>query len=141
KYYWFLAIIECIEENQTIIKKEKLFVKMLSIPWYTVNFFHVSFGSQDLIQQTIGQIIQLTGLSISEKKSVIENRLLTTSDNTIKRLILHLDKNVPHWFLSPWYERNKKQIYSHSKDCKDLPIYALHQDEIHIQPDWFNYIQ
>lgn len=142
KYYWFLAIIDCVEENQNEIDKEKLFIKMMSIPWYTVNYFHVSFGSQDLIQQTIVELIKITGLSISEKKSTIEKRLKDSTNFNIKKLINHFDKNVPHWFLSPWYPGSKRnEIYALSKEFINKPIYSLYSEKIIINEEWFDYLQ
>lgn len=142
KYYWFLAMIDCVEENQNEIDKEKLFIKMMSIPWYTVNYFHVSFGSQDLIQQTIDELIKITGLSISEKKSTIESKLKVTTNSHIKKLIYHFDKNVPHWFLSPWYPGStRNEIYALSKEIVNTPIYSLYSDKIIINDGWFDYLQ
>ncbi len=53
KFYWFWAILECLENGQIKIDKKELFARMLALPWYTVNYFHVSFGKQDLIQKAI----------------------------------------------------------------------------------------
>ena len=30
KFYWFLAIVECVEEGEKQIDKEKLFAKMMA---------------------------------------------------------------------------------------------------------------
>ena len=92
KFYWFLAIIDSVENGKTEICKEELFIKMLSIPWYTVNYFNISFGSQDLIQRAIKQIILLTGIPISEKQHKIVQVLKATSNPEIKTLIYHFDK-------------------------------------------------
>ena len=50
KFYWFLAIIEAIEDGQEHIPKHELFARMMANAWYTVNYFQVSFGKQDKIQ-------------------------------------------------------------------------------------------
>jgi len=142
KFYWFLAIIDSIEEGKTEIEKEELFIKMLSIPWYTVNYFNISFGSQDLIQRAIKQIILLTGIPISEKQHKIIKVLKTTSNPEIKSLVYHFDKNVPHWFLSPWYSgHSKKDIYQRSENLENNPLYALKKDKIIINPAWTFYIK
>ena len=52
KFYWFWAILEAVEQGQTKILKKDLFARMLTLPWYTVNYFNVSFGKQDLIHES-----------------------------------------------------------------------------------------
>ena len=47
KYYWLLAIIESIEAGKDEIPKKELFARMIANAWFTVNYFHVSFGMQD----------------------------------------------------------------------------------------------
>ena len=34
KYYWLLAILELVENNETIIKKRDLFIQMICNSWY-----------------------------------------------------------------------------------------------------------
>ncbi len=40
---------------------------MISNAWFTVNYFHVSFGKQDLIQQAIQAINETEKIPIDEK--------------------------------------------------------------------------
>ena len=49
KFYWFWAILEAIEEGKSTINKKEIFARMLSLSWYTVNYFHISFGKHDLL--------------------------------------------------------------------------------------------
>ena len=53
KYYWFLSILQSIEDGKTRIQKKELFASMISNAWYTVNYFHISFGKQDRLQRAI----------------------------------------------------------------------------------------
>lgn len=50
KFYWLLSIIEMVEQAQLTLSKRALFARMIGNSWYTVNYFHVFFGKQDLIQ-------------------------------------------------------------------------------------------
>ena len=43
KFYWLLAIVELVEEGCFKLEKRKIFARMISNSWYTVNYFHVSF--------------------------------------------------------------------------------------------------
>jgi len=51
KFYWLLAIIESIETGKDEITKKELFARMIANAWFTVNYFHVSFGKQDKLHK------------------------------------------------------------------------------------------
>jgi hypothetical protein len=143
KFYWFVAILELVEEGNTAISIRKLFSRMISNSWYTVNYFHVSFGKQDLIQEAVRSILKIENLTIDENKnkinSVLEN---TTNIQTIKTLN-HFDKNVPHWFSSPWFcgISNRKTISDLSQNFDNQCIYALEKESISINPNWVSYLK
>jgi hypothetical protein len=142
KYYWLLAILELVEENNIYIPKRKLFAKMISNSWYTINYFHISFGKQDNLQNAVEHILNHEGLTINERKSKIEFQLeITQNKKTISQL-MHFDKNVPHWLLSAWFPRlNKVDIYQKSIKFENDCLYGLHKDTIEINPIWVDYLQ
>jgi len=144
KFYWFLAIIEAIEESSGgyEISKQELFVRMISNAWYTVNYFKLSFGKQDKIQQAVEFLKNHESIEVNVKKSVVYNSLLkTSSQKTIKQLNL-FNGNVPHKFLSPWLgTESKKEMYRLSCENYNFPPYALYEKSILIQPDWFDYFK
>ena len=76
KFYWLLAIIELLEEGYTKQDKRQLFARMISNSWYTVNYFHVSFGKQDNIQMAVENILKFEQLTIDEKKQNLNLRLV-----------------------------------------------------------------
>jgi len=140
KYYWFLAIIEAVEEGQSTIEKRELFARMIANAWYTVNYFHVSFGKQDKVQEAIHFLKGLEGLAVDEGKRVILERLLNSSHKETQKHLQHFDKQVPHWFLSPWIkEDSKRLIMELSQENFNYPPYALYPDCIVVQPDWKDY--
>lgn len=142
KFYWFLAIIDCIEIGQKEINKIDLFAKMLSHPWYTVSFFKISFGPQDKIQSSITFVQNLEHLPITLQKNQIERRLIDSPRLETQKKLLHFDKNVPHWFLSPWYQKKSKQeIYALSKKFENKPPYALFDEKIVVDENWFKYFR
>jgi hypothetical protein len=112
KFYWFLSMLELVEEGSTMIPKRKLFARMISNSWYTVNYFHVSFGKQDLIQDAVRSIQKIESLTIDENKSKINAVLENTTNKTTINLLNHFDLNVPHWFISPWFSGSRSNIYS-----------------------------
>lgn len=149
KFYWLLGIIELVEEGETNLAKRKLFARMIGNAWYTVNYFHVSFGKQDLIQQAVQTILEQERVTIDIKKpallAVLESSLLRSTQQTLS----HFNKNVPHWFLSPWFGKvssendvaYRKRIYASSQVFENDSLYALYDDHIVINPKWVSYLQ
>lgn len=142
KFYWFLSIIEAVDEGKDKIPKMELFARMMANAWYTVNYFHVSYGKQDKIQEAVEQLIGQERLSVDEKKQKLIERLLRSQDKTTMKVLWHFNSNVPHKFLSPWLgAENKGLMYSLSQEGKNYPPYALYDDLILMQPDWLDYIK
>jgi len=148
KFYWFLSIIQAVENGTKSIWKKDLFARMISNAWYTVNYFHVSFGSQDLIQQAIKKIKDSEGITIDAKQDFVFKKLISSSKTDTQRQLWHFNKNVPHWFLSPWFPKHKgetdtkreKRIYSESKEFRNYSLYALYEEHIVINTVWEVYI-
>lgn len=141
KFYWFLAILELVDEGNTHILKRNLFSRMISNSWYTVNYFHVSFGKQDLIQDSVKRILEIEGLTINENKNIINAVLENTGKIDTIRILNHFDKNVPHWFISSWFSGNRNEIYARSENFDLGCIYRLEKDFIEINPMWVSYLQ
>jgi hypothetical protein len=149
KYFWLISLLEACEQGSTVISKKELFARMLCNAWYTVNYFHVSFGTQDLIQQAIQIISELEKVPVNVRKENLLLLLLNTDNATTQNLLKHFDKNVPHWFLTPWILRDrgendseyKNKIYTQSCDFSRQALYALHSDRIEINPAWTLYLK
>lgn len=141
KYYWFLSIIEAVEEGKYKIQKKELFAGMIANAWYTVNYFKVSFGKQDVIQDAVSAIKDIEKISIDEKRKTILQKLIATDDKETFKKLWHFDKNVPHWFQSSWFPKmDKGDIYKASTAFEEKCIYALYSDEILINPIWVSYL-
>jgi hypothetical protein len=148
KYYWLLSIIQAVENHQTTIDKKVLFARMLANAWYTVNYFRVSFGKQDLIQESIRLISAHENISIYESRETVFQRLYTSQLPATVRQLRHFNTNVPHWFMSPWFPRMtgesdaqaKERIYRQSQQFEHGCLYALYTDHIELNPGWRPYI-
>lgn len=149
KFYWLIALIELVEEENIEIPKRKIFARMISNSWYTINYFHISFGKQDNLQIAVERILKEENLTIDEKKSKLETCLENSTNKETINQLLHFDKNVPHWFLSPWFPKinnetdnqQKSRIYSDSQSFVNDSLYALHKDLISINPIWISYLK
>jgi hypothetical protein len=142
KFYWFMAVISKVETGETVISKRDLFADMVAQCWYTVNYFHVSFGKQDKLQVAVEKIKAIENLTVDESRIKVCSRLSATQNlETIEELI-HFDQQVPHRFLSPWFNaENRKTAYASSKDYTNQCLYALSDDHITINPEWVTYLQ
>ncbi|MBX7041567.1 MAG: hypothetical protein K1X85_01590 [Ignavibacteria bacterium] len=141
KYYWLLSIIQEVEMGNTKIRKIDLFARMISNAWYTVNYFHVSFGKQDLIQKAVHLIKDEERISIDENFQTILNKISKSAGTVTQNQLLHFNNNVPHWFLSPWFpKKSKAEIYADSKKYCNYCIYALYDEHIVINPEWTDYL-
>jgi hypothetical protein len=141
KFYWFLSIIQEIENGNFLIQKRNLFARMISNAWYTVNYFRVSFGKQDLIQDAVYYIKEMEKITINEEKKIIFQKLSSTKNQSTVHQLWHFNNNVPHWFLSPWFPKKvKSEIYYASKTFSENCLYALHNEIIEINSEWIEYL-
>lgn len=142
KFYWFLAILNRVEQGEIRSLKRDLFADMIAHAWFTVNYFHVSFGKQDQLQQAIERVRQIEELTVDADRDSIFKRLSgTVNKQTIKEL-RYFNSEVPHRFLSPWFPaENKEQAYAYSKAFTNNCPYALHDETITINPAWIGYLQ
>lgn len=142
KYYWLLSILQEIEDGNSIIPKINLFARMISNAWFTVNYFHISFGKQDLIQKAIEEIKTTENISIEENQLTVFKIISTSKNQNTKINLWHFNNNVPHWFLSPWFPRqDKTNIYKYSISYSEKCLYALHENSIEINPEWKTYLK
>ena len=149
KFYWLIALIELVEEGHLEIPKKKIFSRMIINSWYIINYFHISFGKQDNLQIAVERILKEENLTIDEKKSKLETCLENSTNKETLNQLYHFDRNVPHWFLSPWFPKinsetdnqQKSRIYSDSQSFTSDSLYALHKDFISINPIWISYLK
>lgn len=143
KFYWFLGILDAVEKGQTTIEKKSLFASMISNAWYTVNYFHLSFGKQDMLQRAIENVKMLEGIAVDEKKSIVHAKLTDTENLATIKNLRYFDSQVPHWFLSPWFrgQRQVSIIYEGSRIESNKCLYALYDTSIVVNPVWTTYLK
>ncbi|MEZ4801152.1 MAG: HNH endonuclease domain-containing protein [Gelidibacter sp.] len=142
KFYWFWSILQAVENGNNTISKKEIFSRMLTLAWYTVNYFHISFGKQDLIQDAILKIKELEVINIDEKQNIILNKLINSTNSETNKILNHFDKNVPHKFLSPWLgAESKSKMYELSLDINYNTPYSLFSDYIVISNKWASYLK
>lgn len=142
KFYWFMAVLGRVEAGQTQIAKRDLFSEMIAHAWFTVNYFHVSFGKQDQLQQAIERIRQIEGFTIDASRGAIFSKLSNTLNKQTLKELRYFNSEVPHRFLSPWFPAdNRNQAYQQAQAFTNNCPYALHDEHITINPAWITYLQ
>ena len=134
KFYWMLALLSEVEQGKERIEKKALFAGMVSEAWYTVNYFKVSFGANDHLQQAIEKLKDLESLPVDASPETVHRRLLGSKKAKTQRVLRYFDINVPHKFLSPWVgSGSKKDVYALSQHGLNNPPYALYDDHLLLQ--------
>lgn len=142
KFYWFLSILQAVEEGQTTIPKQTLFASMVANAWYTIHYFRVSFGKQDKLQDAVKAIKEMERLPIDANRNLIAATLVSTANPITINLLRHFDAHVPHRFLSPWQlGATERSVYEASQRFTNDSLYALDKDEISINPAWEDYLK
>lgn len=149
KFYWFLALLQAVEEGKEEVTKKELFAGMMAHAWYTVHYFHLSFGKSDLIQEAIRRLSKLEPLTVEVDRPTVRTTLAESDHPETQKILHHFDRNVPHWFLSPWYptqpgeieSQRAKRIYTASQAFLGEPLYALYPNHIRFNPTWLPYLE
>lgn len=142
KYYWFLSVIQEVESGKARIPKIDLFIRMIANSWYTVNYFHISFGKQDRLQRAIEYLKVSERIPIDSDKEYIRKHLINSVNPDSLSHLNYFNNQVPHWFLSPWFPRvEKKVIYELSLKFYKNCLYALYPDRIEVNPEWLDYVK
>ena len=159
KYYWLLAILEHVRENQCrIMATDDLLAYMLASIWYPTNYFRLSFGKQDRLGQIALRIGVQAGLPMDAKRDqviqVAKQKIWEQSDlaDEVRSLAIY----VPYRFLRPFFAeglRGEKdwvvnsriqQMASETFNSVNAPcIYRFVTEPvvgIEIHPDWFDYL-
>lgn len=160
KFYWFLAILDHIREDQSpIVEINTLVARMVAGVWYPTNYFRLSFGKQDRLSEI--------ALLLKEKRSLRENAKQQTIVNAVLSEIMEgaslapqvtsLSRYVPYRFLRPFFSQQlrgkpdwkvEKLILrfteKSSSDSRNPPFYRFVGDQnqmLEIHPIWFDYLQ
>jgi len=162
KFYWFLAILESVRENNKggIFVLDSLLARMIASVWYPVNYFRLSFGKQDRLGNIATALGEKSGLSMDSPRSCVIQVALDhlQQRDDIGREIVSLANFVPYRFLRPFFaptlrgakdwEVNRRirlladQAFTSPQPCLyrfvDAPNSAI---AIEIHPNWLAYLQ
>jgi hypothetical protein len=156
KFYWFWAVLDLLKEGEqrTEIPFQDILIKMISLSWYTVNYYKLSFGVQDKLSRSIKFIIEHTDLNEDSPKKEIEEtlqQLLIEKNKGIKKSIDDLGRYVPYRFIRPFFALELKGGKNVNKQIKELstdyfmvnekaPFYKIGKQSIILHQDWSAYL-
>lgn len=111
KFFWFLAILESLKEGKTEILLETLVAKMISIVWFPINYYRLSFGKQDQFATKIKNLQTVYHFSQDIKKQDLERKILDlATEKDVQEILKMLAKYVPYRFIRPFFANESRGI-------------------------------
>lgn len=150
KMYWLLAILDEVQEGNTEIEFRKLITRMIAYAWYPISEFRLYFGACDNLGKVVNYISDTYNLKSNINKSELIDFIYNSDDKKLNKMIKNLTYNVPHKFLSPFYDGIAKEpplktVMPLSKEHKRW-IYEIYRNSdeencIRIREGWDDYLK
>lgn len=144
KYFWFLAIITLAKEHDVLaLTYMGIVTRMAAMAWPLVFEDEINLGKTDLMESYLTSVQKNTKLIPAATSNVVENYIkMHYESQGINRLLAPLLKNVPYRFLSPWVKyTTDAEVIAESKRRDFTGMYALEDDCVVLNEDWWDYIQ
>lgn len=156
KFYWLMAILECVANQRYHINILDLSVRMASMAWYPILKHSVGFGKADsfrpklsYLQEQVGIPVETTYFDLLPRLSRSMSQDATSS--IVRPVLRQFITDVPYCFLSPWctHKNSGEFIKGEFRRRGEVYIqgapYSIKRDVggeiyIHVNTDWVNYI-
>lgn len=142
KFFWLQSILSIIERKDCLsISMEDIVIEMVSLSWPLMYKYDISLGSRDMLKSIGDKLIANGTLSPKYETDVVRS-ILKSRYTGLKSIIGNLLKNVPYRFLSPWIKfTSNPDVEAKSQDNEFATPYAIHDDYIILDEDWFEYFR
>lgn len=150
KIYWFNSIFEEIIKGRKIIPFKNIVSGMISNSWYTLLTYHLNFGVTDQLESVVSEINTKYIREKSINKNELYNKLVSSKNEELNKLIATFYVYVPYRLLTPFYEKQVKGIRDGARnraienltinDSKVLYKISSREKTIQINDIWFKYI-
>lgn len=150
KMYWLLAILDEVQEGNIEIEFRKLITRMIAYAWYPISKFRLYFGAWDNLGKVVNYISDTYNLKPNINKGELIEFIYNSNDKELNKMIKNLTYNVPHKFLSPFYDGIAKEpplktVMMLSKEHKRW-IYEIYRNSdeencIRIREGWDDYLK
>ena len=158
KFYWFLAILDSIKENEKAsIPMNELALRMVASVWYPLDYYKLSFGKQDSFKEIANYVSSLYKVDNNvNSKSLFEQINANLDEKTIKsiqqKVTSTLLRYVPYRFVQPFFTSETKGLENDGKvnieasnnlfsNEKERVIYRFTGDCIEINDIWLDYFK
>lgn len=151
KFLFLRSVTKIISDlgDRKILYKD-IIVDFLYDLYYSVNYFHLNLGKQDLIYYSLKEIKSTfkfrddVSESVFKQKLANEKKILKKYTNKFKRYVVQrLIEPFLHQYISKYknkddWKKDKvmKELSKQSYDC----LYEIHEDCILIKENWFKYL-
>lgn len=150
KMYWLLAILDEVQEGNVEIEFRRLITRMIAYAWYPISKFRLYFGACDNLGKVVNYISDTYNLKSNINKGKLIDFIYNSDDKELNKMIKNLTYNVPHKFLSPFYDGIAKEpplktVMILSKEHKRW-IYEIYRNSdeencIRIREGWDEYLK
>lgn len=148
KYYWLLALLQFASQSNSVqVEARQLAISMISLAWYPITYFRLSFGAWDRLGILIDQLQKNHLIQPDLPAQDVVSRLadLAVTDTAVCKQIDSLLRYVPYKFLSPWIpEQNDLALASRSRNYENQCLYSLHEVNdsmvVRFNPHWIEYL-
>ena len=123
---------------------------MIAYAWYPISKFRLYFGAWDNLGKVVNYISDTYNLKSNINKSELIDFIYNSDDKKLNKMIKNLTYNVPHKFLSPFYDGIAKEpplktVMILSKEHKRW-IYEIYRNSdeencIRIREGWDDYLK
>lgn len=104
KYYWLIGILDLyVKQGKTRMSVWEIMITMVANAWYPVNYFRLSFGKSESLNETIQTLQRENDIPINigvDKLTKVLEELIQNPN--IRKQLKFLQNNVPFRFLRPW---------------------------------------
>jgi hypothetical protein len=159
KHYWFLAILQRVKTaGSREMKVDDLLLDMISMVAYPLDFYKLSFGTQDGFKAIIQKINEFFSIDYSTRAADLRIQLDENLNPEQKREVLGsvriLNRWVPYRFLTPFFagelrgmtdtQKNRMIIELSGKSVKMNPGYCPYffvDDSIILDDAWYHFLR
>jgi hypothetical protein len=158
KFYWFWAILEHLQtQNSNELKLEDLALRMVSLVWYPLDFYKLSFGLQDGFKQVAIFLSEHMEVDNSPKSASLMVQIQQNLDEKTKKKLLNakelrtIIKYVPYRFQSPFFsdilrttkDSEKNKLIMQLANQKKAKVFYTYTENntIILDEDWAGYFQ
>lgn len=156
KFFWYLSLIERIRDTEDLrIPVREVAAGMVTKAWYPVNFFKLSFGTQDKLEKAVRQIQENLKLNAGEREHKLFPLISGAMDEPgIAKQLDSIIRYVPYRFIRPWFSGELKGVDDwlinekiehltavRFSDRAEAPIYKFSGEELFLNLEWVFYIK